>query len=192
MYARTDCIFLSVFNKKVNSMNQHAVKSLDPTLTCGGCWRFRGEQAKSLCLGSIFQAWPCIVVQDFGCMVIGNVLSGDSYHSCLSEAGTLVACGEGCLKFSGEHWGRLTLCRLEITSETGLIPGRQITVAVAEGPRWLLDVFHSQTEVNILTCTQEMRKQLNGYELQASHIRHFFVSPETQTEMFLPNKLIAI
>lgn len=35
-------------------------------------------------------------------MVIGNVLSGDSYHSRLSEAGTLVACGEGCLKFSGE------------------------------------------------------------------------------------------
>ncbi|KAA8584119.1 hypothetical protein FQN60_015327 [Etheostoma spectabile] len=38
----------------------------------------------------------------FGCLVIGNVLLGDSYHSCLSETGTLTACEDGCLKFSGE------------------------------------------------------------------------------------------
>lgn len=63
----------------------------------------------------------------FGCMVIGNVLPGDSYHSCLSETGTLMACGDGCLKFSGEVCCWLRLRRSEITSATGHIPGRQET-----------------------------------------------------------------
>lgn len=63
----------------------------------------------------------------FGCMVIGNVLPGDSYHSCLSETGTLMACGDGCLKFSGEVCCWLRICRSEITSATGYIPVRQET-----------------------------------------------------------------
>lgn len=63
----------------------------------------------------------------FGCLVIGNVLPGDSYHSCLSETGTLMACGDGCLKFSGEVCCWLRLCRSEIMSATGHIPGRQET-----------------------------------------------------------------
>lgn len=63
----------------------------------------------------------------FGCMVIGNVLPGDSYHSCLSETGTLMACGDGCLKFSGEVCCWLRLRRSEITLATGHIPGRQET-----------------------------------------------------------------
>lgn len=76
-------------------------------------WRFLGEQAKSLCPGSVFQARPCIEVPDFGCMAIGNVLSGDSYLCALSEVGALLVCGERCLKFSGEIRHRLTLSRLE-------------------------------------------------------------------------------
>lgn len=130
-------------------------------------WRSIGEQAKSLCPGSIFQAWPCIEVQDFVCMAIGNVLSGDSYHSCLSEVGALFACGERCLKFSGEICSLLTFSRLEIT--------------------WLLtketDQGNGCNGAKVATgCTSftglskytnmypRVTLGLNGFELQASHL----------------------
>ncbi|KAK5876293.1 hypothetical protein CesoFtcFv8_025660 [Champsocephalus esox] len=43
----------------------------------------------------------------FDCMVMGNVLSGDSYPSCLSQSRTLIVCGDGCLIFSGDVCCRL-------------------------------------------------------------------------------------
>lgn len=61
----------------------------------------------------------------FGCLVIGNVLPGDSYHSCLSETGTLMACGDGCLKFSGAVCCWLRLLRSEIMSATGHVLRKQ-------------------------------------------------------------------
>lgn len=34
---------------------------------------------------TILKGWPCITLQDFGFLVIGDKLPGDSCHSCLSE-----------------------------------------------------------------------------------------------------------
>lgn len=101
---------------------------------------------------AFLQAWPCIVLQDFGCTVIGNVLPDNSYHSCLSETGTLMACGDGCLKFSGEACCWLRLCRPEITSAPGCIPRRREHRTVVEVPTWLPSVVRSSK------CTGQPRE----------------------------------
>lgn len=109
----------------------------------------------------VFREWPCIVLPDFGRMVIGNVLPGDSYHSCLSETGTLMACGDGCLKFSGEGYGWLRLCRPEVTSATGHIP--KVVVEVLAGPcycRYLIyrenrDYIKMYWTVQKISCDEE-------------------------------------
>lgn len=44
-----------------------------------------------------------------------NMLPGGSYHSCLSNTRTLVACGGGCLKFSKEVLCWLGLFRSKVT-----------------------------------------------------------------------------
>lgn len=120
-----------------------------------GCQRFstgENEQHESIQRGFFLQAWPCIVLQDFGCTVIGNVLPDNSYHSCLSETGTLMACGDGCLKFSGEVCCWLRLCRPEITSAPGCIPRRREHGTVVEVPTWLPSVVRSSK------CTGQPRE----------------------------------
>ena len=89
----------------------------------------------------------------FGCLVIGNVLPGDSYHSCLSETGTLMACGDGCLKFSGAVCCWLRLLRSGIMSATGHVPGR-LEGRGCGSTTWLLLVFHLQRKTGITWLVQ--------------------------------------
>lgn len=111
-------------------------------------------------------------------MVIGNVLPGDSYHSCLSETGTLMACGDGCLKFSGEVCGWLRLCRPEITSATGCVPEDRSQDGC--GGTYLATVGISFTEKGevILKCTGQLKEYPGEYTVMKSECAQILVRRE--------------
>lgn len=106
----------------------------------------------------VFSSVTLYCTAGFGCLVIGNVLPGDSYHSCLSETGTLMACGDGCLKFSGEVCCWLRLVRSGIMSATYQGDRRVEVVEALPGYCWYF-IYSEKQELRVrFKCTGQVKE----------------------------------